>query len=155
MKILESDPPLHGQNNRLVLRHNDRMFKLRSDGPVHGAQGPAIFFFRDTSDAGGEERLNRQHQPFIENARIVGVMKVQDFLRTFMQFAPNAMSCQIIDDVKTGRRASFWTVRPIPLNGLPALAACSAFVNVAFVASSNFSKLRSRFETIIDAPVSA
>jgi hypothetical protein len=75
------------------------MLKLRRDGTIHRAQGPAILSLDDAANTGRKERLDGQDQPFGKDTAIAWIIKVQDFLWILMQMASNAMTGQIVDDV--------------------------------------------------------
>ena len=91
---------LQCQNNWLVLRDNDRMLELSGNGSIHGAQRPAIFFFDDATDACGQKWLDCQDQPVVQNSPVGWVIEVEDLLWILVQLAPDAMSRQIVDDIK-------------------------------------------------------
>ena len=82
-----------------MLCHDNCMFELCGNRPVRCSQGPAIAFFDHTSHAGREKRLDGEDQPIIKDALIVWIMEVQDLFWFLVQFAPNPMTRQIIDDV--------------------------------------------------------
>ncbi len=55
--------------------------------------------FLDAALAGGQERLDGQHQPVLQNAMVARVIEIPDFARVFVQAASDAVTGQLIDDV--------------------------------------------------------
>ena len=73
------------------------MFKLHHRRGRLGVKRPAVCAFGGPEAAGGQEGLNRQHQPLVDPALVAAGGPGGDFLRVFMQRPANAVAGQIAD----------------------------------------------------------
>jgi hypothetical protein len=90
--------PSSGENQRSILGDDHWVLKLSNEAPVSRSKRPSVRVINDMVCGDGQEGLDGEDQAFAKDHPLA-VIDARDW-RRLMEFSPNAVAIEILDDAK-------------------------------------------------------